>query len=388
MKYSTMITFQAPTKITFGPGVVSQLGNMVKDYSNRIMVLSMKDIPALPGILRSLEEKGVKVCLFDEIPPNPLDSTVDETAKIAREMGCELIVGLGGGSCIDAAKATAVLTTHEGKAWEYTVEMGKEKRPIFQKILPVIAIPTTAGTGAEVTMNAILTNPVTKQKSPLQSPRICPDHALVDPELTVTMPAKVTAATGFDVLTHAFERFLCADSFPFIDSMAFEAMKTVVDNLHKVLDEPENIELRSAMSWAATQAGLTLLATSMGESGLHVFCLPISAHFNIPHGEALALSMPIALPALCKIRPQKVVKLARLFGKDVPQSESEACDFAVHRMDEWLNEINLKRKLSDYGIKDSDIPKLAKSMNMDRIQRAWDREMSYQEVEEYYRKNL
>ncbi|MBA7580933.1 1,3-propanediol dehydrogenase [subsurface metagenome] len=388
MKYSTMIAFQAPTKITFGPAVISKLGNLVKDYSKRIMVLSMKDIPSLPDILRLLEKNGAEVCLFDEIPPNPLDSTVDETAKIARKSGCELIVGLGGGSSIDAAKATAVLATHEGKAWEYTVEMGKDKRPINQKILPVIAIPTTAGTGAEVTMNAILTNPVTKQKSPVQSTRICPAHALVDPELTVTMPSKVTAATGFDAFTHAFERFLCADSFPFIDSMAFVAMKIVVNNLGEVLDEPENIELRSAMSWAATQAGLTLLATSMGESGLHVFSLPISAHFQIPHGEAVALSMPIALPELCKIRPQKAAKLARLFSEEVPQSEKEACDFAVHKMDEWLCEISLKRKLSDYGIKESDIPKLAKSLNIDRIQRAWEREMSYQEVETYYKKNL
>jgi len=392
MPYAFTLGYQIPTEVTFGPGVVSRIGELVKQYSKKVLLVTMKDIPSLPRVIKLLEEAGCDIILFDEVAPNPVDSTINSTALIAKENGCKVIVGLGGGSSIDTAKATAVLATHPGNAWDYTVEMGRDKRPVTSSVLPVIAIPTTAGTGAEVTKNAILTNPKAKQKSPIQSIHICPKHALVDPELTITMPAGVTAATGFDAFTHAFERYLCEESFPFIEHMAEEAMRTVVRNLEKVLSKPDDMEARAAMSWASTQAGFTLLATNMGESGLHVFSLPVSAHFDVSHGEALAVVMPFVLEELSKIRPKKTAKLASILSREkdtgVGRNEKEACAFTQQAMERWFSAIHLKRRLSDYGIQERDLGKIAASINRDRLTNAWKKEFTFEEVRAYYARCL
>jgi alcohol dehydrogenase YqhD (iron-dependent ADH family) len=174
--------------------------------------------------------------------------------------------------------------------------------------------------------------------------------------------------------------------------MAEEAMRTVVKSLKQTLDNPQNVELRSAMAWASTQAGLCVLAGDTGESALHVFCLPVSALFDVAHGEALALVMPFVLPELAKIRPQKVARLLNMFVDDPGTvknlSTQAACDLTLQKMDLWLEDIGLKLRFSEYGIQDSDMSALTQSINFTRLTNAWERSITHEEVEELYRQNL
>ncbi len=206
----------------------------------------------------------------------------------------------------------------------------------------------------------------------------------------MTMPNHVAAATGFDAFTHAFERFLAPVSLSFIDLLAKDAMKLVIRHIDRVLTKPEDIEARSAMAWASTQAGFCLLNNS-GESGLHVFSLPLSAIFDVSHGEALSACMPMVLAQLAKTVPDKVASIAAVFqqGQDtVGPSLKDKSPGAVQQMEQWLKDIGLKRRLSDFGIKAADMDTLAKSINLNRLSSAWGRDISISEVKELYQQCL
>jgi alcohol dehydrogenase class IV len=288
---------------------------------------------------------------------------------------------------MDAAKVIAFMTTHPGNAWEYTIEMGERARRITGEVPPIVAVPTTAGTGSEVSQSSSITNPSTRQKSPIRSPRIGPLYAVVDPELTVPMPKGLTASTGFEAFCLSFEKFLAPESFPLIDSLAEAAMKGVVRNLKKAMDDPRNLEARSVMMWESTQGGLCDLAGIRG-TGLHAFSLPLSALFDLPRGESLALCMPIVIARIAKLRPRKVSRLLSVFedsGSDgVFLSERESSETAARRMGEWMKEIGLASRLRKFGIGEGALKELAGSINIERLRDAWERDVSRSEIEELY----
>lgn len=370
--------------------MISELSPLLKKQREnvaRVLVVTMNGIPASETVTRVIADAGFEYTVFEDVEPNPSTTTVEEAASAARESNCDLVVAVGGGSAMDTAKAAALVATNGGKAWDYTVEVQNGLVEPKKKVHPIIAVPTTAGTGAEVTQNSVLTNPETHQKSPIRSLAICPQYAFVDPELTVTMPKNVTVATGFDAFTHAFEKVVGPDSFPYIDAIAIDAMTTVVDNLEPAATEPQNIEARSALHWAGTQGGLSVLAESW-ESALHVFSLPLSGVAGIPHGETLALTMPVVLRKLTEIRPERVALLSGVFSNDggpvKRASVTAKCAYVEKQMLDWLNRLGLSLRLADYGLSETDIDKLVDGVNFNRLNASWEREVNRDEVKSLY----
>lgn len=390
MSHNRRFHYSLPTNIAFGPGVIAELSPLLKKQREsvaRVLVVTMSDIPASENVTKVIADAGFEYTVFEDVEPNPSTTTVEKAASAARESNCDLVVAVGGGSAMDTAKAAALVATNGGKAWDYTVEVQNGLVQPKQKVYPIIAVPTTAGTGAEVTQNSVLTNPETHQKSPIRSLAICPQYAFIDPELTVTMPRNVTVATGFDAFTHAFEKVLGPDSFPYIDAIAIDAMTAVVDNLEQAAREPENIEARSALHWASTQGGLSVLAESW-ESALHVFSLPLSGVAGIPHGETLALTMPAVLKKLTEIRPERVALLSNVFSTDDAPGQGDSvtakCKYVEKQMLDWLSRLGLSLRLADYGLSEPDIEKLVDGVNFNRLNASWERKVSRDEVKSLY----
>jgi len=391
MPFSRGFHYQVTTEIDFGPGVISQLGAVARRYSPRVFLATMTYIPAVPMVLDILKDAGLEVTAFDMIPQNPKTDTIERGVSLARERRCGVFVGLGGGSSMDTAKAVALGINNQAPVWEYTMAMGAQMRPVAADVPPIIAVPTTAGTGSEVSQSASITNPETKQKSPIRSPKIGPVHALVDPELTLSMPKDLTASTGFEAFCLSFEKFCAPQSFPFIDSMAEEAMRGVVRTLRRAMDEPKDLEARSVMMWESTQGGLCDLA-GLGDTGLHAFSLPLSALFDLPRGEALAACMPIVVPEFARLRPDKVARLHRVFAEKEEQiaflSDKKSCEVVIKGMGEWLKTIGLANRLSTFGVRTEHLKELAGAIDLERLRVAWGRDVSRSEVEELYRRNL
>ncbi len=391
MPFRREFHYQVTTEIDFGPGALAHLGAAAKSYSDRVFLATMTYIPAAAAAIDIMRDAGLDVVEFDMIPQNPKTDTIERGVAMARERRCGVFVGLGGGSSMDTAKAVALGMNNPGPVWDYTMAMGARARPITEKVPPIIAVPTTAGTGSEVSQSASITNPETRQKSPIRSPLIGPVRALVDPELTVSMPRELTASTGFEAFCLSFEKLLAPESFPFIDSMAEEAMRGVVGNLGKAMSDPKDLEARSVMMWESTQGGLCDLA-GLGDTGLHAFSLPLSALLDLPRGEALAACMPIVLPVFARLRPDKVAHLHRVFAEKDEQaaflSEKKSSEIVVRRMGEWLQSIGLAGRLGSYGVKPEHLKELARAIDVDRLNRAWGREVSRSEVEELYHSNL
>ena len=239
----TTFTVQWPGKLVFGPGRLATLGDEAKALGRRAFLATTRDLTALglTGRARSLlEAAGLAVTVYDDVQPDPTCVAVDSATAAARGAGCDLVVGLGGGSAIDLAKGVAVAATHPGPIWDYVTYTGANAKPVTAAVLPVIAVPTTAGTGSEVTLGTVLDNPDTAMKAALLSPHVYPRVALVDPELTYTMPPKVTAMTGFDALTHGMESYLNAVRHnPASDLFALETVRLVVRHLPQVLADPQ-----------------------------------------------------------------------------------------------------------------------------------------------------
>ena len=208
---AALFTVQWPGKIVFGAGQVNTLGAEARELGRHVFLATTPELSALgfaDRVQRLLESEGLAVTRFEDVQPDPTCVAVDGAAELARSAGCDLVLGLGGGSAIDFAKGVAVAATHPGPIWGYVTYTGADAKPVTAATLPVTAIPTTAGTGSEVTQGIVLENPEHHMKAALLSPYVYPRLAIVDPELSYTMPLGVTAMTGFDALTHGIEAYL------------------------------------------------------------------------------------------------------------------------------------------------------------------------------------
>ena len=204
---------QWPGKIVFGAGKLNGLSDEVSSLGERVFLVTTKDLTGL-GLTDRLKglllKANLSVTVHDDVQPDPSCLAVDEAAEIAAKAGCDVIVSVGGGSAIDFGKGVAVAIGHDGPIWDYVTYTGANAKPVTDAVLPHVTVPTTAGTGSEVSLGTVLDNPIKHMKAALLGPKVFPDVALVDPELTYTMPRKLTAMTGFDALTHGMESFLNA----------------------------------------------------------------------------------------------------------------------------------------------------------------------------------
>ena len=372
----TSFEFHMPTRVLFGTGVLQRAADEVREFSQRAILTTMADLPFVGRVVDLLKDGGIDVTVFDQCEPNPRAVTCDRAAALAREKGCGVFVGLGGGSAMDTAKGAAVAAAHELPAWEFTIEYS-EPREATSSTYPIVAIPTTAGTGSEVSRVAVLSNHETKQKGPVRSPYIYPRTAIIDPELTVSMPPELTAATGFDALSHALERYMGAARHSMIDLLAEDAIHTIIQNLKTAVDNGQDLQARSKIMWASTQAAICLGAR-LNELGLHILGLPLSANLGTSHGVSLAALVPFLLSDAAPHFPEKCDKLTRMLGGDI---DNMGCADAMRR---WLREIGLDISLRDVGVTDEICLELARSVNLQRFANTFYKEKTRADVEKFY----
>jgi alcohol dehydrogenase class IV len=289
-----MMRFEFATpRIVFGAGTLREVGPIAKDFGHRALIVTGRSAGRSSALNRLLGEQGIARWTL-AIAGEPKIEGVERGIQLARGEGCDLVIGFGGGSAIDAAKAMAALTTNEGDVLDYLEVIGRA-RPLANPPVPVIAIPTTAGTGAEVTHNAVLLSPEHRVKVSLRSPLMLPKVALVDPELTCDLPAELTASTGLDALTQLIEPYVSCKANPLTDSICAEGIRRAARSLQRVFDNGADESAREDMALASLFGGLALANAGLG--AVHGFASPIGGMFAAPHGAVCAALLPHVMEA-------------------------------------------------------------------------------------------
>jgi len=276
--------FATATQIVFGPGTLREAGKLAKPWGRRALVVTGGTPSRSVTLLQLLEAEGITTATFP-VAQEPTVKTVVDGLAAARSCGAEMVIGFGGGSVIDAAKAIAGLYTNPGEPLDYLEVVGAG-RPLVQSALPWMAIPTTAGTGAEVTRNAVLAVPERKVKVSLRSPHLLARIALVDPQLTHDLPPVVTAATGMDALTQLLEAYVCNRANPMTDALCRAGLPLVAQALPRVWRNPADAPAREELSLGALWSGIALANAGLG--AVHGFAGPLGGMFSAPHGAVCA----------------------------------------------------------------------------------------------------
>lgn len=280
--------FATATRIIFGSGTSEQLPRIVSDFGSTVLVVTGSNPERHGKLIESIGSHGATLEFFP-VAGEPTVDLADSAADRARGLGIEVVVAIGGGSAIDAGKAIAALTANSGSALDYLEVVGLGN-PLERPSLPFVAVPTTAGTGAEVTRNAVLGVPDSGVKASLRSPSMLPRVALVDPSLTHGLPPMTTATTGMDALTQLIEPFLCSRANPMTDAFCRDGIPRAARSLRAVFENPMHAEGRSEMSYASLLGGLALANSGLG--AVHGFAAPIGGAFPAPHGAVCAALLP------------------------------------------------------------------------------------------------
>jgi alcohol dehydrogenase class IV len=299
--------FATATRIIFGAGVISQLGANVKNLGGHALVVTGRDVRRAEKLLASLSATGFGAAIFP-VAGEPEISTVENGVALAKKENCDFVISIGGGSVIDAGKAIAAMLTNEGGLLDYLEIIGRGKT-LTKTSAPFIAIPTTAGTGAEVTRNAVLASPEHKVKVSLRSPLLLARVAVIDPELTYDLPPALTATTGLDALTQLIEPFVCRRANPLTDGFCEQGIFRAARSLREAVFNGQNQSAREDMAAASLLGGLALANAGLG--AVHGFAGPIGGSFSAPHGAVCAALLPHVMAAniraLREREPQNIV---------------------------------------------------------------------------------
>ncbi len=339
-----------PTEIRFGRGRLRQLGKAAARFGQRALLVTVPSTEPLGPVIAkakaSLESAGLAVAHFDGVVPNPTTDSIAAGATLARGHQADVVIGLGGGSSLDTAKAIAVEATHEGTCWDYLFD----KAEPTEKTLPVIAVTTTSGTGSHVTQVAVTTNTKLRAKSYLCHPRLFPKIAIVDPELVLTAPRHVTAMTGWDAFTHAFESYLHKNGSPYVVLMALEAIRLVTANLPPLLEDLGNLELRTAMAWADTLAGLCI--ANAGVTLPHSVGMAISGRWpQVAHGASLAVVYPACTRYTVAAAIPQFAAVGRILNPElIAAADEDAAAQCCVEIDLLLQRIGLWMGLDRLGV--------------------------------------
>jgi len=351
-------TFQIPTNIIFGEGSLETIGTHAKDLGfKKPLLVTDKIIGQSAGVKRALDllkKEGISAVVWDTISSEPTDKIIIEGLGVYRDQGCDGFIGFGGGSSMDTAKCIGVLA-EAGDDDPTAYQRGGPKTPVGCP--PIIAIPTSAGTGSEVTSVGVFTSTVTGHKLPIVHPSEFPKIAICDPSLMVSMPPKVTMATGIDALSHATECFTKVREHPFADTLSLQAIKLIVENLKQAIENGDDIKAREGMALGATMAGTAFI---IGGLQFHTYAQAIGAKYHSPHG----ITCGVALRGgLRYIQPTAASKLARLcwaFGIDTAgMSEADAARRGTEAAVAFINDMGIAGVTEATGAKPEDIPGLA-----------------------------
>jgi alcohol dehydrogenase class IV len=349
--------FSTATQVIFGNGTVSKVPHLLQGMGQNIFLVTGKNPERVKFLTENLEAGGFSVFSF-QVEKEPTTEMISNGVKFAREKDCKAVVGFGGGSVIDSAKAIAALTPNKGELLDYLEVIGKGKK-LEEKPLPFIAVPTTAGTGAEVTKNAVIHSPEHNVKVSLRSPLMFPDVAVVDPELTLSMLPEITATTGMDALTHLLETFVSNQANPFIDMLCREGIHRISASLKNAFENGNDLKAREDMAFAAMLGGMALANVKLG--AVHGFAGPLGSMFPVPHGAVCAALLPAVMKInIWVLEEQKHIKSIAKY-LEVAQILTGNKDAKIEDGIKWAGEMVKALKiptLSAFGLSASDFPVL------------------------------
>lgn len=378
-------SFHLRTRIVFGQGSIAALGELARELkATKFIVVAdraLDGLGLLAPALKSLEQAGLGGETYTEVEPEPYLDNADGAAAIGREINADLVVGVGGGSAMDTAKAAAALVANDGSAEDY---IGLNLVP--RASVPTIMIPTTAGTGAEVTFTAVFTNRETKAKGGINSTYLFPQLALLDPDLTLSLPADVTATTGMDALTHAVESVTSRSSTVFTEALALSALRLISENLRRAVFQGDDGEARERMLLGSLLGGMALADAGVGAA--HALAYPLGGHYRIPHGLANAILVPHVMEFNLPAADKQFALIARAMGESggglSPRAEAARAVEAVRVL---CRDIGIPASLADLGIPRSDIPMLAEgALKVTRPVENNPRKLDMEQAEALYQK--
>lgn len=349
--------FQIPTQIIYGRYSAGQIGEVAGKLGiKKIQIITDTGVVSsgvLDKILAPLKEAGIAALVFDTVEPNPTIQTVDCAAEQYAQADCDGIIALGGGSPLDAGKAVGILATNPGKAADY---LGVDKVKIPSA--PVIGIPTTSGTAAEITDVAVLSDPARKAKLGLRSVYVAPRVAVLDPLLTLGLPPSPTRDSGLDALTHAIEAYISVNSWPGSDVLALRAIELVGKYLRRAVHVGKDIKARDGMLVASLLAGMAFHNTKL--CLVHAITGPLGGAYNLPHGAINAIVLPHAMQFMLPGAVDKYVDIAVALGENIQGlSKRAAAEKAVAAVFQLSRDVDLPSGLSYYNLKEEDLTPLA-----------------------------
>ena len=353
-----IFSFTGAKKIVFGRGAFQKLPEHIGEFSaSRPLIIMDKQLAAtgLKGQVEDLlKDGGLKGEIFARVDPEPKISLADEGAKLARKAKCDLVVGIGGGSAMDVAKAVAVLAANNGKAVDY---LGLNRVP--GPGLPKIMLPTTAGTGSEVTFTSVFVRPDLKKKEGMNSPYLYPELALLDPFLTVSLPPGPTASTGIDALCHAIESYTSINASPLSEMISLEAIALISEHLRTAVHDGTNISAREKMLLGSLYAGLGL--ANAGVTAVHSLSYPLGGKYGIPHGLANTVLLPHVMNYNLPGALEKFADIAAAMGEIVDNMPlREAAGLAVEAISALIADCGVQTSLEELGIEEGAFEELAK----------------------------
>ncbi len=352
--------FEIPTVMKHGLGAIKSLGQETKNLGVEKPLIVTDPGVVRAGLLQpveqSLKDAGVPYALYDQVVANPPLEVVAAGTKVYRDNGCDGLIAVGGGSAMDTAKAVGVEVVHNAPVLEY--ECAEGKKELQYRVPPLVTIPTTAGTGSEVTLWAVITDPAREFKFNVGGPLIAAHLALIDPELHVTMPPAVTAGTGMDALCHAIECYTCHYAQPQTDAAALLAIEYAAKFLRRAVGNGQDLEARYGMAMSAMLAGIAYGSESAG--AVHAMTQTLGGIVPVAHGPAVAATLPAAMEYNWIGDPYKFARIAQAMGVDTFGMDlNDAARASVEAVAQLASDID-SPTLSDLGVDPEMIPRLAK----------------------------
>ena len=349
--------FHVPVKIVFGPGKIMEAGELAKQFGDKALIITTGTFAQRTGLIeklqRILDESGVASEHFPDVSPNPLSTEIDEGAELAKKTGCNVFIGLGGGSAMDAAKCISYAVGHDEPIWSYWIGQNE----LGTQALPVIAIPTTSGTASHVSPWAVITNPESKEKPGNGNESLYPKVGIVDPELMLTLPKEMTAVTTFDVLAHSLEGYVSNLANPMTDMFCEQAMRILGKYGRAAVNNGSDLEARTMMALADTLAGFSLSVAVVTLA--HAISHGVSAVGDTKHGGALAALTPHTMRFSMNHRPEKFKHIG-LFLRDEPKDkESWTVEDSAEEVERFIRDIEVDIPLKMQGIAEADIETIA-----------------------------
>ncbi|WP_300271670.1 iron-containing alcohol dehydrogenase [Halomonas sp.] len=357
MNYHRPFSFEMPTKIEFGIGLTRRLGEFVESLGgSKALVITDPGLIAAGVVERvtsALSQHGIEHVVFSEVESEPDARGVEASVELFRESGCDVIVAVGGGSALDTGKAVSAMLTNPGHIRDYA-GLGVVKK----HGAPFVAIPTTAGTGSEATIWSVISEKDKGLKYGVGSPLIVPDVALCDPELTVSLPPRITAVTGIDALGHALESYVNKATQPVSEALSEKAIMLIGRSLRTAVFAGDTVTARADMLLASSLAAMAFNPTRLGLA--HALAMPVGSQAKIPHADVISILLPPVMRFNVVANQEKFARIAELFGEQVNHlSLHDAAEIGVRSVERLIRDVGAPDSLSDYGVREEDLEALA-----------------------------